>query len=151
MHRRLVVCLGTTFLSVCTLLVNSQDLKTVRPVPVWLKYAVQESCPVIRLLIQSVKVDKSDDVIRTLEQYRAVDGVLVTSCCAAAIDGVVAKVYAAPCGQILKKNNKKSPISLLDELPSAKFEKKRKIGFNLIVFPPWFSGWNLTWLLYFPL
>lgn len=94
------MCLGTTFLSVCTLLVNSQDLKTVRPVPVWLKYAVQESCPVIRLLIQSVKVGKSDDVIRTLEQYRAVDGVLVTSCCVAAIDGVVAKVYAAPCGQI---------------------------------------------------
>lgn len=28
----------------------------------------------IRLLIQSVKVDKSDDVIRALEQYRAVDG-----------------------------------------------------------------------------
>lgn len=64
----------------------------------------------MRLFIQSVKVDKSGDVIRTLEQYRAVDGVLVTSCCVAAIDGVVAKVYAAPCGQILEKK-KKSNLS----------------------------------------
>lgn len=65
----------------------------------------------IRLLIQSVKVDKSDDVIRTLEQYCAVDAVLVTSCCVAADDGVVAKVYTAPCGQILKKKKKKSNLS----------------------------------------
>lgn len=66
-------------------------------------------------------------------------------CCVAADDGVVVKVYAAPCGQMLlkkKKRTKKSQISLLGELPSAKFEKKRKIGFNLIFSPlsPLISG-----------
>lgn len=93
----------------------------------------------IRLLIQSVKADKFSDVIRTLEQYCAVDGVLVTSCCVAAGCAAVAKVYAALCRQTLekkKRKKKKSPISLLGKLPSAKFEKKRKIGCNFIFSPP---------------
>lgn len=95
----------------------------------------------IRLLIQSVKVDNFDDVIRPLEQHCAWSHAVVLQQDRRA----TAQVFNPRRGQKMKIE-----MSPLEKLLFAKFEKKRKIGLNFIFSPLLFSAWNLTWLLYFP-